>query len=166
MDNAGVWASLCFPSLIAGFAGVAFSRSKDPELGLACVRAWNDWHCDVWAGTYPERIIPLQITWINDPFVAAAEVRRNAERGVQSPQLPREPVQPRAAVGAHRPLGPAARRLRGDGYGRLPPHRIGGVDRGPVTRGAVGAGDDLFPINGCAAAADWLWAKIPLRFPR
>ena len=61
MDTAGIWASLCFPSLVAGFCGSVFSRSRDPELGLACVRAWNDWHLEVWAGRHPERIIPLQL---------------------------------------------------------------------------------------------------------
>src|SRR4051794_27445248 len=35
MDVAGIWASLCFPSLIAGFAGAVFSRSQDAELGFA-----------------------------------------------------------------------------------------------------------------------------------
>ena len=40
MDLAGIWASLCFPSLIAGFAGSVFSRSTDQSLGLACVRAF------------------------------------------------------------------------------------------------------------------------------
>ncbi|MFM8531091.1 MAG: amidohydrolase, partial [Ilumatobacteraceae bacterium] len=49
MDLDGVQASLCFPSLIAGFAGTVFSQSKDQELGLACVRAWNDWHVEEWA---------------------------------------------------------------------------------------------------------------------
>ncbi len=53
MDLAGIGASVCFPSLIAGFCGSVFSQSKDPELGLACVDAWNDWHHEVWAGTYP-----------------------------------------------------------------------------------------------------------------
>ena len=33
MDAGGIWASVCFPSLIAGFCGAVFSRSKDPELG-------------------------------------------------------------------------------------------------------------------------------------
>ena len=61
MDLAGIWASVCFPSLLAGFAGTVFSRAADQGLGLACVRAWNDWHHDVWAGTYPERII-----WASD----------------------------------------------------------------------------------------------------
>src|SRR4030095_11096276 len=73
MDAGGIWASLCFPSLIAGFCGAVFSQSKDPELGLACVRAWNDWHLEVWAGRHPERVIPLQIPWLNDPALAADE---------------------------------------------------------------------------------------------
>ena len=38
MDLAGIGASVCFPSLIAGFCGSVFSQSKDPELGLACVQ--------------------------------------------------------------------------------------------------------------------------------
>ncbi|HET7524058.1 MAG TPA: amidohydrolase family protein, partial [Acidimicrobiales bacterium] len=84
MDEGGIWSSVCFPSLIAGFCGAVFSRSKDPELGLACVRAWNDWHHEVWAGTYPGRMIPLQLTWLKDARVAADEVRRNAERGFKA----------------------------------------------------------------------------------
>ena len=84
MDLAGIWASLCFPSLHRRVRGRRCSRAaNDPELGLACVRAWNDWHHEVWAGTYPERIIPLQLAWLHDPEVAAADVRRNAERGLQ-----------------------------------------------------------------------------------
>jgi len=88
MDVAGVWASLCFPSLIAGFAGVAFAKSNDQELGLACVRAWNDWHHEVWAGAHPERIIPLQLVWLRDPELAADDVRRNAERGFKAITFP------------------------------------------------------------------------------
>ena len=60
MDIDGTYASLCFPSLIAGFAGTVFARSKDSELGLACLRAWNDWHREEWAGPHPDRIIALQ----------------------------------------------------------------------------------------------------------
>jgi len=35
MDLAGIEASVCFPSLIAGFAGTVFSQSTDPALGEA-----------------------------------------------------------------------------------------------------------------------------------
>src|SRR5260221_10265924 len=44
MDIAGIWASLNFPSLIAGFSGTVFWKSDDAQLGLAVLRAWNDWH--------------------------------------------------------------------------------------------------------------------------
>src|SRR5246500_5988638 len=81
MDLAGIWASLNFPSLIAGFAGTVFWKSDDPELGLAVLRAWNDWHLDVWAGSFPDRIIPLQLPWLADPQPAAQGLRRHAERG-------------------------------------------------------------------------------------
>jgi len=57
MDLAGIWASVNFPSLIAGFSGTVFWKSDDPELGLAVLRAWNDWHLEVWAGSHQDRII-------------------------------------------------------------------------------------------------------------
>ena len=166
MDAAGVWASLCFPSLIAGFAGVAFSRSKDPALGLACVRAWNDWHHEVWAGAYPERIIPLQITWINDPDIAAAEVRRNAERGFKALSFPENPSNlglPSVHTDHWDPLLAACEET-----GTVVCLHTGSA--GWTAAQSPGAplelATTLFPINGCAAAADWLWAKIPLRFPQ
>ncbi|MBW2363127.1 MAG: hypothetical protein JRG84_19695, partial [Deltaproteobacteria bacterium] len=43
MDIGGIWGSVNFPSGVTGFGGTLFSEAKDPELGLACVRAWNDW---------------------------------------------------------------------------------------------------------------------------
>ncbi len=70
-----------------------FSNSEDLELGLACVRAWNEWHAEVWAGTYPERIIPLQLPWLADIDLAAEEVRRNAERGFKAVSFPEFPAQ-------------------------------------------------------------------------
>jgi hypothetical protein len=92
MDLAGIWASLNFPSLIAGFAGTVFWKSQDPELGLAVLRAWNDYHLEVWAGSYPERIIPLQIPWLADVELAAEEVRRNAARGFKAVSFPELPA--------------------------------------------------------------------------
>jgi len=43
MDINGVWASVNFPSMITGFCGRVFFDARDRDLGLACVRAWNDW---------------------------------------------------------------------------------------------------------------------------
>src|SRR5213080_4425600 len=92
MDLDGVYASLCFPSLIAGFAGTIFAKSKDQELGLAALRAWNDWHIDEWAGSHPDRIIPLQLAWVNDPKAAADDIYENAARGAKAVSFPENPV--------------------------------------------------------------------------
>jgi predicted TIM-barrel fold metal-dependent hydrolase len=165
MDLAGVWASLCFPSLVAGFAGVVFSRSRDPELGLACVRAWNDWHHEVWAGTYPERIIPLQITWLMDPEVAAAEVRRNARRGFKALSFPENPIHvdlPSMHTNHWDPLLAACEETGTvvclhTGSAAWSASRSPGAPLEEATT--------LFPVNGLVATAEWLWARIPLRFP-
>ena len=166
MDVAGVWASLCFPSLIAGFAGVVFSKSTDQELGLACVRAWNDWHHEVWAGTYPERIIPLQITWLADPDIAAAEVRRNAERCFKALSFPEQPVNiglPSVHTDHWDPLLAACEET-----GTVVCLHTGSASwTAAQSPGApLELYTTLFPVNGVAAAADWLWARIPLRFPK
>jgi len=166
MDIAGVWASLNFPSLIAGFAGAVFSQSKDQELGLACVKAWNDWHHEVWAGTYPERVIPLQITWLSDPDLAAGEVRRNAARGFKALSFPELLVPlglPSLYTDHWDPLLRACEETETvvclhTGSSRWSAATSQG---GPLELYTT-----LFPVNGFAAAVDWLWARVPVRFPR
>jgi predicted TIM-barrel fold metal-dependent hydrolase len=165
MDTAGIWASLCFPSLLAGFAGTMFARASDPQLGHACVRAWNDWHHDVWAGTYPDRIIPLQITWLNDPALAAEEVRRNAERGFKALSFPENPHHiglPSMYTAHWDPLLAACEET--DTVVCL--HTGSAAWSAGQTPGApLELSTTLFPVNGVVATADWLWARIPLRFP-
>ena len=90
MDIDGVYASLCFPSLV-GFAGIRLQGLKDQEFGLAAMRAWNDWHIEDWVGAYPERFIPCQIPWLNDARVGAEEIRRNAQRGFRAVTFPELP---------------------------------------------------------------------------
>jgi predicted TIM-barrel fold metal-dependent hydrolase len=75
-----VEASLCFPQMIR-FCGQEFSEVKDQDLGLACIKAYNDWMVEEWCATDPERLIPLGIVPLWDADLAAAEIRRNADRG-------------------------------------------------------------------------------------
>jgi predicted TIM-barrel fold metal-dependent hydrolase len=165
MDINGIWASLCFPSLVAGFCGSVFSRSDDPELGLACLRAWNDWHSEVWAGTYPERIIPLQLPWLADIAVAAEEVRTNAARGFKAVSFPEFPAR----------LG-----LPSIFSGRWDPYFAACEETSTVVCLHTGASSwapfaspdppfelfpTLFPVNALVAAAEWLWSGVPVRFP-
>ena len=78
MDLAGVWASVNFPSQLTGFCGAVYSGASDPRLGLACVRAFNDWYHDEWVTPHPDRFVPTGITFLADASQAAAEIRRNA----------------------------------------------------------------------------------------
>jgi predicted TIM-barrel fold metal-dependent hydrolase len=82
MDQNSVQASLCFPTY-PRFCGQLFAERSDKELALACVRAYNDWMVDEWAGDSGGRLIPLCIVPLWNPAAAAAEVRRNANRGVR-----------------------------------------------------------------------------------
>jgi hypothetical protein len=84
MDLGGVWASLNFPSQISGFCGRVFFDAADQDLGLACLRAWNDWLYEEWYAAHPTRIIPLGITYLSDPALAVEEIKRNADRGFTS----------------------------------------------------------------------------------
>ena len=72
---------MSFPSSFVRFCGQRFLEAADKELADACVKAYNDWQFDEWCGDSNGRLIPLAIVQLWDPQLAAAEVRRNAERG-------------------------------------------------------------------------------------
>ena len=67
MDEDGVWAELLFPTF-PRFGGTQFLQADDKDLGLAMVRAWNDWMLDEWCAAYPERFIPQTL----DPALGRA----------------------------------------------------------------------------------------------
>jgi predicted TIM-barrel fold metal-dependent hydrolase len=90
MDLNHVEASLCFPQMIR-FCGQEFSEVADKELGLACIRAYNDWMVEEWCGTNPKRLIPLIVVPLWDPELAAQEIYRNAERGVHAVSFSENP---------------------------------------------------------------------------
>ena len=165
MDIAGVWASLCFPSMVAGFAGARFSEAQDPELGLAAMRAWNDWHLEAWVGADPERFIAQQVTWLRDPEIAAAEIRRNAERGFRSlsfPEIPERLGLPSIHTGYWDPVLQACEETDTT----LSPHvgsassLVGGSSDAPPEVTTA-----LFFVGSIIATTDWLFSKVALRFP-
>ncbi len=165
MDVAGIWASLCFPSLVAGFCGAVFSRADDPELGLACTRAWNTWHQEVWAGTHPERIIPLQLPWLADPGLAAEELRRNADRGFKAVSFPEFPAQlgyPSIFTTHWDPFFEACQET----------DTVVCLHTGASSWAPLPSPDPpfellptVFPVNALIAAAEWVWSGVAVRFP-
>ena len=83
MDMNHVEASICFPNY-PRFCGQLFAEQPDKELSALCVRAYNDWMVEEWCGGSDGRLIPLCIVPLWDVDLAAAEIRRNAERGVNA----------------------------------------------------------------------------------
>jgi predicted TIM-barrel fold metal-dependent hydrolase len=165
MDLNGVWASLCFPSFVWGFAGRRFSSMRDQEAGLASLRAYNDWMIDEWCGSVPGRFIPCQVPWLADPEVAAGEVRANAERGFRAVSFPETPDR----------LGhPSVHSEAWDPFFRACEETETVINLHVGSSGVVTKPSDyspsdvvvaLFPVNGLMAMVDWLYARVPIRFP-
>jgi predicted TIM-barrel fold metal-dependent hydrolase len=165
MDLNGVWASLNFPSMITGFCGRVFSQAKDPALGLAVTKAWNDWLYEAWWQPYPERTIPLGITFLTDPDEAVKEIHRNAERGFRAITLPEVPHRiglPSLFTGYWDPIvaacaetgtviclhvGSSGGYVHGEGSPRLQ------------------LGATMFGQLSLAACAEWLWSGYAVKHP-
>ncbi len=166
MDLNGVYASVNFPSFLPGFAGQRLQLStKDAGLALASVRAWNDWHHEVWAGEYPDRIIPCQLPWLLDPEVGADMIRENAERGFRAVTFSEAPDKlglPSIHSGHWDPILRACAET-----GTVVNLHIGSSGTSPSTSDdappdVVGV---LFFAYAMNAAVDWLYSMAPVRFP-
>jgi len=166
MDVNGVYASVCFPSSLAGFAGQRYQLGvSDRELARAVVRAANAWHIEEWAGSHPGRMIPLQLPWLLDPAEAADEIRANAARGfhaVTFPELPERLGLPSLHTGYWDPFMAACEETE-----TVVCLHVGSSSSAPAT--SSGAPSDtigvLFFGWAMFAAVDWLYSKIPVRFP-
>jgi predicted TIM-barrel fold metal-dependent hydrolase len=166
MDLAGIWAMLNFPSQITGFCGTVFANATDPDVGLDAVRAWNDWIFTEWYTPYPKRVIPGAITYLGDAELAAAEIRRNAERGFVSVTLPERPH----AIGLPTlwdtsywdPIITAC--VDTDTVISL---HVGSSGMYPFPAGSPGLqlGATLFGQLSLGSCAEWLWSEYPLRHP-
>jgi predicted TIM-barrel fold metal-dependent hydrolase len=166
MDVNGVWGSLCFPSFLPGFVGQRLTTwPTDEDLAFAAMRAYNDWHLEAWCGAAPDRFIPNQITWLRDPVRAADEVRRNAARGFRALTFSEAPEKlglPSLHTGYWDPLFAACEETE-----TVVCLHVGSSGSSPMT--APDAPPEtvavLFFAYGMYAAVDWLYSKVPVRFP-
>jgi predicted TIM-barrel fold metal-dependent hydrolase len=90
MNRNGILASMCFPTFV-GFSAGVFEAAADKDLALVMLQAYNDWHIDEWAASYPGRFIPLAIAPVWDPQAMAAEMRRVAAKGCKAVSMPELP---------------------------------------------------------------------------
>jgi predicted TIM-barrel fold metal-dependent hydrolase len=165
MDICGMWGSLCFGSIPWGFAGSRFSLMKDPAVGLAAMRAYNDWIIEEWCATAPDRFIPCQFPWLADPVVGAEEVRQNATRGFRAVSFSENPE----------PLGfPNIHDRSWDPFFAACEETETVVNLHVGSSGmssAVSSGSPvdvivaMFPVSAFMATIDWIYARVPLRFP-
>jgi len=165
MDVIGEWASLCFPSIAWGFAGKVFSQMKDRELGYASFRAYNQWMLEEWCRAAPERFIPCQVAWLADPVLAAEELRRNAALGFKCVTFSENPHGLGFASlysGEWDPFFAACEET-----GTVINLHVGssGAIRQPSPETPIAAVTALFPLSGIEALYDWIFARIPVRFP-
>ncbi|MEY4362214.1 MAG: hypothetical protein RL391_1520 [Actinomycetota bacterium] len=170
MDLIGCWASLNFPSQVAGFAGRVFSACTNPELGLATMRAWNDWLHEEWCSQYPDRFIPCGITWLSpgpdgSARLGADEIRRNAARGFRAVTLPERPHNlgfPSLFSGWWDPIIEAC--VETDTVIAL---HVGSSGMYPMPEGApsLQLGATLFGQLSLTACAEWLWSGYAYRYP-
>lgn len=165
MDIGGIWASVNFPSGVTGFGGTLFSETKDRELGLACVRAWNDWLFEEWHLAYPERIVPLGITFLADPEKGAEEIRRNAKRGFTAVTLPEQPHRlgyPSVFDDYWEPIIRACAETQ-----TVLNLHVGSSGFAQMPAGApmLELGATLFGPMALSACAEWLWSGWAVRYP-
>ena len=166
MDIGGIWASVNFPSSITGFCGRVFFNAKDREVGLACIEAWNNWLFQEWHQAYPERIVPMGITYLSDTEWAVREINRMADLGFKSVTLPERPH----AIG----LPPLFDRNHWDPIIQacvdtdmvisLHVASSGGYPSPPGAP-SLQLGATMFGQLSLAACAEWLWSGYPKDFP-
>lgn len=90
MDADGVEAEVMFATF-PGMAGTTFADAKDKTLGLACLKAYNDWVIDSWCAANPKRLIGQAIVPLWDVNLAVEELHRAVKLGHKALSFPNAP---------------------------------------------------------------------------
>jgi len=167
MDTNWIEASLCFPTF-PRFCGQTFLEAKDKDLARLCVRAFNDWMVEEWCAPTGGRLIPLIIVPLWDAELAAAEVTRNAARGVRAvcfSEIPPFLGLPSVhdADGYWNPFFRAC-----EDSGTVINMHIGSSSKMPSTSADAPAavGSTLTFANAACSLTDWLMSGVFYRFPK
>jgi predicted TIM-barrel fold metal-dependent hydrolase len=157
--------SLPFPTF-PRFCGQTFYETPDRDLGLACVKAYNDWMVEEWCAPSRGVNIPLCIMPLWDVELAAAEIERNAERGVRAfcfSEMPHHLKLPTIHSGGWDPVF----RVCNDTGVTLCMH-IGSSSTNPSASpdAPSGVGGTLAFNNSMASLADWLFSGKLIEFPK
>ncbi len=89
MDQYGIYAHVLYPN-VAGFGNQNFLKLEDPELMIACVRAYNDFQTE-WSSVDAKRLLPIAAMPFWDLEETVKEIDRCfklGHKGVLFPQSP------------------------------------------------------------------------------
>jgi predicted TIM-barrel fold metal-dependent hydrolase len=90
MDLDGVDVSVVYPGI-----GAFIYSIDDREVGLACLRSYNDWILEDFQGAAPGRIVALPMLPVDDGMeTCLAELHRVLAKGARAGFLPGQPVRP------------------------------------------------------------------------
>ena len=162
--SSGVDGSLAFPTF-PRFCGQTFMEGKDHELGLECVRAYNDWMIDEWCARLrraPDPAVPHSAVG-RRPRGRRGHAQRRTRRA--GDLLQRDPDASRAPEHPHRLLGSAVRGVPGDAH-VLCMH-IGSSSKMPAASPDAPPSTDIMLSfnNSMASLADFLFSGVLVRFP-
>ncbi len=157
--------SLPFPTF-PRFCGQTFMEAKDRDLGLACVRAYNDWMVEEWCEPSGGMNIPLGIIPMWDAELAAAEVARISAKGVHAvcfSEIPPKLGLPSIHTGYWDPLFAVC-----DADAVTLCMHIGSSSSMPAASpdAPEAVGSTLQFNNAFASMIDWLFSGNLIRFPR
>jgi predicted TIM-barrel fold metal-dependent hydrolase len=165
MDLNRTEASLCFPTF-PRFCGQTFLEAHDHELALLCVKAFNDWMVEEWAGESGGRLFALCLIPLWDAELAAEEVRRNAARGARAVafcELPANLGLPSIHTGFWEPFFEACEET-----GTVICMHIGSGSAMPTSSrdAPQSVSTTLTSLNAQISMVDWLLSGILPRHPR
>ena len=157
--------SLPFPTF-PRFCGQTFYEGEDKELGLACVKAYNDWMVEEWCAPSGGYNIPLCIMPLWDVQECVKEIQRNADRGVRAfcfSELPTKLGLPSIHTGEWDPVFAVCN----DTGVTLCMH-IGSSSTTPAASpdSPAGVGNTLALNNSMASLADYLFSGKLIQFPK
>ncbi len=157
--------SLPFPTF-PRFCGQTFMETPDHDLGLACVKAYNDWMVEEWCAPSGGVNIPLCLMPLWDIDLAVAEIQRNADRGVRAfcfSELPDRLGLSTIHSGKWDPVF----QVCNDTGVTLCMH-IGSSSTNPAASkdAPAGVGGTLAFNNSMASLADWLFSGKLITFPK
>ena len=91
MDEVGIWTQVLYPN-VAGFGSQKFFTLDDPDLRIACVRAYNDFLAE-WCSADPNRLIGVMSTPFWDVNETVKEIQRcHDELGLRAILFTGEPM--------------------------------------------------------------------------